>query len=89
MTTAEATMLDMGKKNTKADGGGQKQPNRRPAVTLQARVEPALGQAFKDHVATIRPRTDVQAVMELLIERYLVELGKWPGSASQEGGCQR
>jgi hypothetical protein len=76
MAGAAATTADMGKKTS--SGASGRKPNRRPSVTLYARVEPQLGQAFKDYVDSLRPRTDVQAVIEMLIEQHLKGLSLWP-----------
>lgn len=83
MTAAAATMPGMSKKRPNASQEGGKpekpeKPGRRPSVVLFARVDPALGNAFNDHVQSIRPKTTTQAVLELLIEQYLEGLGLWP-----------
>ncbi len=53
---------------------------RRTPVTLHAEVDPDLGRAFDEYVDNLRPRTTTHAVIEMLIERHLTELGKWPAA---------
>jgi hypothetical protein len=53
---------------------------RRPPITLCAVVDPDLGQAFNECVDSLRPKTTTQAVIEMLIERYVAESGKWPSA---------
>ena len=91
MSAAAATMPDMARKKTTSDQSQPGKPNRRPSVTLFARVDPALGQAFNEYVDSLRPRTSTQAVLEMLIEQHLTQLGRWPtaGQAqSEEGGAE-
>jgi hypothetical protein len=90
MTASSTTIEPVSKKRTTPSDQSpspepeKKSPKRRPAVTLFARVEPDLGNAFKAHVETIRPKTSDQAVIEMLIERYLKELGLWPPPADPD-----
>jgi hypothetical protein len=53
----------------------KKKPNRKPAFILYGRIDPDIGHDFSNFVEALRPKTSNAAVMEMLIERYLVEQG--------------
>jgi hypothetical protein len=79
-------------------GMSSKKPNRKPGrpqgkrqtAPLYARVDPRLADAFNGHVDTLRPKTSASAVIEMLIEQFLSEAGKWPPQplSSEQGGSE-
>lgn len=75
MSSPADAITRMSKKKPPGEGGAQK---RSPAVTVYARLPPELGKAFNRHIDTLRPRASAQAVVEMLVERWLTEEGKWP-----------
>ena len=69
--------------NKKTTDGKRKRPGRpptgrAPTMVIFARVAPSLGQALRNHVASIQPKTTIGAVLAMTVERYLTECGLWP-----------
>jgi len=65
----------MSKKQPSQRGRPSSGPKR---VVITLRLAPELATAFKDHIGTLRPRPDANAVLEMLVEAYLEQAGKWP-----------
>lgn len=71
--TKMPTMADKDKK--------PKRPKRRPHISVTARLDRKLGDAFHEHVETLRPKPNIQSIIAMLIEDWLKEAGKWPPPA--------
>lgn len=87
MTSATDTMPPiMAKKTPPPDDekrGRGRPPGARPTVTVFARVAPELGEAFAAEVSKLRPKTSVNAVVEMLIEEWLKDRGAWPAPSDE------
>jgi hypothetical protein len=51
---------------------------RKPVYNAHVRILPSLGEALDRYVDSIKPATTQRAVIELALEKYLVEVGFWP-----------
>jgi hypothetical protein len=76
MVSADATIGGMPR--SRKSETPPKQPNRSPAYTVYARIDPALGAVLEKHIDSVRPKTTLTAVLELAIEEYLAKQGLWP-----------
>lgn len=55
----------------------RKKPNR-TGVPLGVYISPELFDAFDSYVEDSKPRTSKTAIVEMLLERFLEEQGRWP-----------
>lgn len=69
MNGSAATLPGMGSR--KEDKKPGRPAGRKPTTPLSARIDPALAQDFVEHVESLRPKTSVSAVIEMLIEQYM------------------
>lgn len=49
--------------------------------SLNVKLPPGMKEALDEHVKELRPKTGITAVIEMLLEAYLIEAGKWPPQA--------
>lgn len=73
--------MPRGKRKDDADASephGDSRKVRKPTAALFARIDLTLQQVFVAEVEKVRPKTSAQAVVEMLIEAWLVERGVWP-----------
>ena len=55
----------------------RKKPNR-TGVPLGVYIAPELMQAFDSYVEETKPRTSKTAIVEMLLEQFLTDKGRWP-----------
>jgi hypothetical protein len=72
-------MPDVGRRKTTSDqpdDPGKPRSNRKRGAAIFTRLEQGLYDEFTAAVETLQPRTTAQAVVEMLIKRWLVDHGK-------------
>lgn len=75
MNTNGGTLLGMPGKRKQ---GQANKPNRRPAVTVYARIDPEIGSALNQYLASADPEPSVTAVVESSLKLFLAKHGFWP-----------